>query len=286
MTRRALPVIVMCALVPALAGCGPMDYVVDSSGEPITRVVLDAAPADDGDPTHEAMSGALDVLTERLATDEREVDVAVAEGSTVTLDVIGTVGEEDYPLLTEPGALAFRPVLALGAEGSGAASSNVPDVGADVVAEFDAFDCTAEGRGGDGVGDPSLPLITCDEAGTIKYLLGPVEIDGATVVEASASYPPETATWVINLQFDEAGTTAFGEITERLQQEAIPRNQVAITVDGVVLSAPTIPPGVVITTGAAEISGSFTRESAEALAGQLATGPLPFPFEVQSISTE
>ncbi|MBO0610763.1 SecDF P1 head subdomain-containing protein [Myceligenerans salitolerans] len=272
--------------MPALSGCGSLDYVVDPSGEPITRVVLKAAPADGGEVTSAAMSKAVDVLAERLDTDERQVDTTVAEGSTVTLDVIGTVGEDDHPLLTEPGELAFRPVLALNGADPGAVSPDVPGVADGVVAEFEDFDCSAERPGADGSGDPDLPLIACDAAGTSTYLLGPVEVDGAAVVEASASYPPESAAWAVILEFDETGTTALSQLTERLQGETSPRNQLAITVDGVVLSAPTIPPGTVITAGVAEISGSFTRESAEALAGQLGTGPLPFPFEVQYISTE
>lgn len=283
MTRRAMPVIMMFALVPALSGCGFMNYVEDASGESITRVVLEAAPADDGDVTHEAMDDAVDVLRERLETSGREVDAIGTEGSTVTTDVIGTVGEEDHPLLSEPGELAFRPVLALDGAGSSAAPSDVPDVAADVVAEFEAFDCAGAGRG---AGDPALPLVTCDDAGTSKYLLGPVEVDGASVVEASSSHPPESGDWVVILEFDEAGTKAFGEVTERLQAQTEPRNQFAITVDGVVLSAPMVPPGAIVSAGVVEISGSFTRESAEALADQLRTGPLPFPFEVQDISTE
>ncbi|MBE1875492.1 SecDF P1 head subdomain-containing protein [Myceligenerans pegani] len=286
MTRRAMPVIAMCVVASVLSGCGPLDYRVDSSGAPITRVVLEATPAADDDATAAAMGDAVDVLVERLENGEREVDVTVVEGSTVTMDVIGEVGGEDYPLLTRPGDLAFRPVLALDGGGSGAGSSDVPGVADDVVAEFEALDCTDEAGGDVGAGDPDLPLVACDEARTGKYLLGPAEIDGADVSEASSSNTAETADWVINLQFDEGGTAALTEITERLQGEESPRNQFAVTVDGVVVSAPTIPPGTVITAGAAEISGSFTRESAEALAGLLGTDPLPFPFEVQSVSTE
>ncbi|MBL0888597.1 SecDF P1 head subdomain-containing protein [Myceligenerans indicum] len=286
MTRRALSAITVCALIPALSGCGPMNYVVDSSGRPATRVELEAAPAAGDEVTSEAMSDALVVLEERLDTDEREVTVAVAEGSTIKLDVAGEVGEEDQPLLTEPGELALRPVLALGGGGASATSPDVPGVEEGVVAEFDAFDCgTPEGGGDDGAADPDLTLVACDKAGTSKYLLGAVEIDGSDVARSSASYRTEAATWVVTLEFDEGGSAGLSEITERLQDEESPRNQLAVTVDGVVVSAPVIPPGTVISEGVAEISGSFTRESAQALAGQLGTDPLPFPFEVRYIST-
>ena len=52
--------------------------------------------------------------------------------------------------------------------------------------------------------------------------------------------------------------------------------------DGLVVSAPSLDPGVIITDGRAEISGSFTRDTAATLANQLSFGALPIAFEVQS----
>jgi preprotein translocase subunit SecD len=42
--------------------------------------------------------------------------------------------------------------------------------------------------------------------------------------------------------------------------------------------------GLVINTGALQITGSFTEEWAATLANQLASDPLPFPFEVRHVS--
>ena len=54
--------------------------------------------------------------------------------------------------------------------------------------------------------------------------------------------------------------------------------------DGLVISAPRLDTGVIIADGKAEISGTFTRESAASLANQLNFGSLPLTFEVRARS--
>ena len=279
MIRRTLPAITVYALVAALSACASAGGTPEG---PTTRVVLHAVPVEDNDATEEVMSTAADTLRGRLTSDDRTVHSVAVEGETVTLDVTGTVDKTD-PLLTQPGQLAFRQVLALAPAGSSPAPPDVPSIADDVVQQFETLDCAAQDQGR-AAGDPDLPLVTCDEEGS-KFLLAPAEIVGTDVAEASSSLPSETSEWIVTLEFDDGGSEAFGEITGRLQQESSPRNQFAITVDGVVLSAPAIPPGAAITGGVTQISGAFTKESAETLASQLDTAPLPFPFEVRSIST-
>ncbi|MBO0610586.1 protein translocase subunit SecD [Myceligenerans salitolerans] len=152
----------------------------------------------------------------------------------------------------------------------------------------DRTDCTdpanLEGGGGD---NPNLPLVTCDQTGVAKYILGPVEVAGTELTSASSGLGVgangvQTNEWVVNLTFNDEGTAAFRETTERLQSLESPRNQFAITLDGLVVSAPSLSPGVIITNGQAEISGTFTRDSAATLANQLSFGSLPLTFEVQS----
>ena len=154
-------------------------------------------------------------------------------------------------------------------------------------AEFEALDCAAPQDLGSG--DPGLPLVTCDQKGDSKYLLGSVDVDGTGLTDVSSGRlagpdDAEAGEWGVNLQLDDRGTEAFRETTERLQGLAEPRNQIAIALDGLVISAPSLPPGVVITTGDLQISGSFTEELAATLANQLASDPLPFPFEVRDVS--
>lgn len=157
-----------------------------------------------------------------------------------------------------------------------------------VQARFDELDCTdpANLTGGKS-GDADKALVTCDPDGTLKYILGPVEIEGSSIANASSGLRVNqngtvTNEWVVDLEFDGQGTKEFAAVTERLQGLTSPQNQFGIVLDGLVISAPSLSPGVVISDGKAQISGSFTRDTATGLANQLKFGALPLTFEVQS----
>jgi len=165
--------------------------------------------------------------------------------------------------------------------------SDLAQITPSVQAAFDALDCTdpknLEGGGGD---RPDLLLVTCDATGAAKYILGPVEVDGTAISKASSGLKSGangtiTNEWAVQLELDGDGTDQFRETTSRLNTLESPRNQFAITLDGLVISAPSLSPGVVITDGRPEISGSFTQDSAATLANQLNFGSLPLTFEVQ-----
>lgn len=159
-------------------------------------------------------------------------------------------------------------------------------VTAAVQAEFDALDCSDQSNlTGGRVGASDKAFVTCDQSGAYKYILGPVEVEGARI--ASASSGLETLSngsvgtkWVVNLKFDSLGTTQFAATSTRLYSETSPLNQFGIVLDGLVISAPSM--NGVIANGEAQISGSFTRQSAATLANQLNFGSLPLTFEVQS----
>lgn len=164
--------------------------------------------------------------------------------------------------------------------------SDLAQITPSVQAAFDALDCTdpqnLQGGGGD---RPDLPLVTCDQTGIAKYVLGPVEVDGTAITSASSglrsgSNGTVSNEWAVQLNLDNDGTRVFRESTGRLNTLESPRNQFAITLDGLVISAPSLSPGVVITDGRPEISGSFTQSSAATLANQLNFGSLPLTFEI------
>ena len=167
--------------------------------------------------------------------------------------------------------------------------SDLAQITPSVQAAYDALDCTdpknLEGGGGD---DPDRLLVTCDQTGAAKYILGPVEVDGTNLTSASSGLMPGangtvTNEWGVNLDFNSQGTKEFRETTERLVNLEQPRNQFAIVLDGLVVSAPST--NVAITNGQAQISGSFTQESAATLANQLSFGSLPLTFQVDGQNT-
>jgi len=165
--------------------------------------------------------------------------------------------------------------------------SDLAQVTPAVQEEYDSFDCASLGESDTNVAPPDRPLVTCElnPAGDIKYLLGPVEVSGEDLTDATAgqrqsSQGFNTGEWAVNLTFNGAGTDAFRTISERLVGLESPRNQFGIVLDGRVISAPSM--NAVITDGRAEISGSFTQESAQALGDQLRFGALPIGFQLQS----
>ena len=132
-------------------------------------------------------------------------------------------------------------------------------------------------------------LATCDSSGN-KYLLAPSVIDGKDVSNATAT-PVEangvpTGQWEIDLTFDAKGKSEFSAETETLYQEYSSQEgsgQFAITLDGVVESAPAVDQGQ-ITSGSATISGSFTEAQASQLATTLNYGSLPLTFSQSQVS--
>ena len=69
-------------------------------------------------------------------------------------------------------------------------------------------------------------------------------------------------------------------MTRRLVKLQQPKNQFAVVLDGSVISSAA--PSEVISGGQAQISGSFTDQTAKTLANQLSFGSLPLKFNVQS----
>ena len=156
-----------------------------------------------------------------------------------------------------------------------------------VVYDMYTLDCTDPANlVGSQADAAAQPLVACDQEGLVKYVLGPVDVEGIHVDSASSGLEAlpgggTTNNWVVNIEFDSEGTGIFRDVSQRLYNNPAPQNQFAIVLDGLVVSAPSMN-APVISDGRAQISGNFTRESANTLANQLNFGSLPLNFEVQS----
>ena len=98
-------------------------------------------------------------------------------------------------------------------------------------------------------------------------------IRGDNLVNAQQSFDPQNNTPVVNIQFDQQGANRFATLTT-----ANVNKPFAIILDGKVLSAPTI--NEPIRGGNAQISGSFTVDTANQLAIALRSGALPVDLTV------
>jgi preprotein translocase subunit SecD len=126
------------------------------------------------------------------------------------------------------------------------------------------------------------PLLSCNQAGTEKYLLGPTLIQGDQLTGANAGIPQNDVQWVVNLTFNSAGSAAFEKATGELATRTDPMNRFAIVLDGDSISAPSV--SAAIPGGQAQISGSFTQASASELANVLKYGALPLAFDVSEVN--
>jgi preprotein translocase subunit SecD len=129
---------------------------------------------------------------------------------------------------------------------------------------------------------PDQGLLACSQDGTEKYLLGPTLIEGNQLTTASAGIPQNNVSWVVDLEFNSEGGTAFENATRALSAKSDPQNRFAIVLDGNSISAPSV--SEAIPGGRAQISGSFNQKSATELANVLKYGALPLAFDVSEVN--
>ncbi len=162
---------------------------------------------------------------------------------------------------------------------TGSTATPVNGISAAINAKYEALDCTKlENLQGTGTDAPTETIAVCDRNGSTKYILAPAEVLGRQISKASAGLDTQAGSaWYVSLTFNGEGTTAFGALTTRVTSLPEPLNQVAIVLDGLVVSSPRI--NEPIPSGTAQITGSFTQLEAQDLANVLKYGALPLSFD-------
>lgn len=284
-----------------------------------TQIILEPLVVEGQEVTTEQLEQAVTIIRQRVdATGVSEAEISTL-GTNIVVAIPGEPDQATLDRLQASAKLEFRAVLVAGApsattaddgtdaDGDGtpdptpsatatpdpaATPSATPTDGSDLAwvtpelqAEYDAFDCASLASAATNVAPADEPLITCETDLSIKYILGPVEVDGSNITDARAGQRQgangvTTREWAIYPTFDETGTEAFADITTRLVSLTSPRDQFAAVLDGKVLIAPATQ--AAITNGKPEITGNFTQETATSLASQLKFGALPVSFEAQS----
>lgn len=101
----------------------------------------------------------------------------------------------------------------------------------------------------------------------------PTSLSGKHLKKSEVVFNPTTNKPEISLQFNDEGRRLFAEITARNISRPV-----AIFLDGVLLSAPTVK--TEITAGQAVITGQFTLDEAKQLVQRLNAGALPVPIKL------
>ncbi|GAA4155460.1 protein translocase subunit SecD [Gryllotalpicola daejeonensis] len=290
-----------------------------------TEVILTPALEGNSQITSDELNQAVSIIRQRVnASGVSEATVSTQGNTNIVVDVPGRLDDATKQRIEASSKMELRPVLLAqspattsftGQDGKqtpyptpAPTLANTPTakptdasdtnwVTPYLQAKYDAFDCASLKTATTNVAPADEPLVTCDDAGQTKYLLGPVEVQGSDITNATAGMISSqqgvnTGQWGVNLTFNSAGAKAFDKVSQRLNgyyaaaQSAgtsDPRSQFAFVLDGRVLEAPQMQG--VITGNTSQITGNFTQESAQTLANQLKFGALPVSFKVQSSNT-
>ena len=276
---------------------GVAESEVVAQGSGTNRQILISFPVESGERVVELVGQTAELRFRQVLATGGAVEVpapapaATPSGSTSKLSKSAPYFADPAPIVT-PKASTPEPAPA---PASTPESTPESDAQAQAVAaagellsqQFAALDCTKEESTRGGGGDsPELPLVTCDRDGSARYVLGPAEVLGTQVKNASAAIDQEgSGGWFVSLDFNKEGSGQFSAVTQRVVSLTAPQNQVAIVLDGLVVSAPRIISA--ITGGSAQITGDFTQQEASDLANVLKYGSLPLAFdrgEIQQVS--
>lgn len=245
-------------------------------------------------PTAKATAKATGTATASPATTPAPSATAAATPTATPTPVTATQLATRYADVNQNGKIDTTPLTAT----SNDASSDA-QISEKMIYDALMLDCKNPKNLKGGAQDPKKAVISCarDGSGAV-YILGPAELKGTDLTSATSaleqtSQGSNTNQWIVSLEFNKQGTADFSKISTRLLQyrndkTAPQKNQFAIVLDGLTVSAPGIESA--ITGGKAQISGGtnangthgFTQAAANSLANQLSFGSLPLNFTVQS----
>ena len=251
----------------------------------------------------EQLQQAVDIIRQRIdSTGVSEPQITTSGDSAIVVSVPGDTSSDLENLISQSAQMDFRPVLVASSGASaivaekgkttapiatGSAAPTDPSdlnvVDAATQSAYEKLVCDGNFKI-EGTPAADKPLVTCNRSLNEKYILGPVEVTGTEISDAQAGTEQvgqvSTNKWMVNLTFKSTGAKQFADTTTRLFGLTDPRNRFAVTLDGIVVTAPTVQG--VITGGQAQITGSFSQAEASSLANQLKYGSLPIQFEVNN----
>ncbi|MEO6879754.1 MAG: protein translocase subunit SecD [Mycobacteriaceae bacterium] len=309
LTIFVLIVAVLYALVFFTGGGSPKPKLgIDLQGG--TRVTLTATTPDGSAPTQENLNLARTIIETRVNGIGVSGSEVLVDGRNIVITVPGADGSQARTL-GQTAKLNFRGVLqvvgatpakpAAGAKPSAtpaaptknAAGETNDQKSAEAIkaakatrqstdpkvlqAALTALDCAKKDPllGND---DPKLPLVTCDQDGTAKYILDKSLLSGAAVSNATSGVSQGGVGYDVLLTLSPDGLKTWAAYTT-----AHVGKQSAFVLDSQVVSAPTIQNP--ITTNPTQITGKFGQTEAKALAETLKYGSLPLSFTQSEAAT-
>jgi len=278
-TRRTVGLIVVLAIAwGGLAAAIALDLTprlgLDLQGG--TSVVLTAPEGTDPD----LLEVSVEIMTQRIEGfgQVQEPDIAISGDDTVVVQLPGVEDEQRaIEAVGQTGQLSFRPVFDAFAGAVGPlAGTDTPDID-------DVTGLTID----DDINEEAYLLYPADFGDEVLFV-GPAGMEGNDVADAVPVFDTQQAAWSVSLDLTSEGAVLFEEMTAEAStfQMGDPRRQIAIVLDGLVVSSPQVVTQGGISGGRAQITvggGDDAQAEAQDLALVLRYGSLPVEFEISAV---
>jgi preprotein translocase subunit SecD len=264
-----------------------------------------------------ALDVALTIIRARVDSIGVSEPEIIRQGDTVVVNLPGVEDQQRaLDIIGKQGQLLLRPVLQAGTVNTGAdttvpgattvvdstlpapsgpgssrivAATTVPPTTSSpttVAATQGSTPSLAEILASQDANDPNASVVLLGKNGDV-YSAGPAGASGL-VFSNDAAAEINNGTWsvVVGLLDGAAGEDMWNALSTRCfnKDATCPTGQIAIALDGEVISAPVVQQAV-FTGGTVQISGSFTEAEARDLAKILEFGAVPVKFSVATVQT-
>jgi preprotein translocase subunit SecD len=216
---------------------------------------------------------------------QRALDIIGRQGQVLLRPVLQAGTLDTSATTTLPGQTTLPSDSTLPGAASGPGNARVRGAATTTIPA--ASETTAPGiQVSEDPNDPSTNAVLSDGKGG-AFLVGPAGADGL-VFTNDATAEINNGNWVVNvgLQDGPAGADLWNALTTKcFNRDAVcPTGQIAIVLDGKVISAPVVQEAV-FSGGTVQISGDFTEGEARDLAKILEFGAVPVKFAVATVQT-
>lgn len=279
-------------------------YGATNTPVPAASASPGATPSASGSPSATATPSASSTSTAKTSAKILPAASASASPSASTGGTASPSGSASPGSSASAGA---SPSASPSSPAAGSAAGNASLVHKDVLAKFNKLVCkpgdTQAWKAQVGYvtttpyNNPDVQVVACGSVGQGqwgKFALDVAKVRGTQVTAASAGLSTTSNQWQVNLTLNGQGAAAFSTLTSRLykdyyaagqsgDQNSAVLNQVAIALDGNVVSSPQIQGA--IAGGNAQITGSFTQAEATQLQNELKFGSVPLDLKTLFVSS-
>ena len=234
-----------------------------------TQIILQAQTISGQNPTTDQLNQSVAIIRQRVdAGGVSEAQISTAGGKNIIVSLPGTPSQATINSVKSSARMVFRSVLLSSAASTTSVGKTKPYTPPASLATqptakptngsdasyitpylqdlYDHYDCGQDTTAAkQSLEHPTDPLVTCNPTGTEKYLLGPVEVEGTHISNATSgvlttSQGATTGSWAVNLTLDPTGSKEFATTSSRLVALTAPKNEFAIVLDGKVIEAPAV----------------------------------------------